>query len=53
MKIRHIVTAVLALGALTACSFPMSDLKSPCAGAEGSPCVRTPVNAWWMEKGKA
>ncbi|MDX1974996.1 MAG: hypothetical protein SFT92_04905 [Rickettsiales bacterium] len=35
-----VVTAVL----LSSCSNPMPDLKSPCVGAEGSPCDRRPVN---------
>lgn len=51
MKIRHIVVAALALAALSACSFPKTDLTSPCVGAEGSPCgPRVPVNDWWLAK---
>lgn len=34
--------ALLAL--LPACSNKAEDLKSPCVGAEGSPCDRRPVN---------
>lgn len=50
MKISHVVTAVLMLGVLSACTLPKSDLKSPCAGAEGSPCgPRVPVNDWWLK----
>lgn len=33
---------------LNGCSAPQSDLKSPCVGADGSPCVRRPVNDWWV-----
>ena len=33
------------LAVLSACSNPQPDLKSPCVGAEGSPCDRRPVNA--------
>ncbi len=32
------------LSALSACSNPHPDLKSPCVGAEGSPCDRRPVS---------
>lgn len=32
------------LAVLSACSNEMEDLKSPCAGADGSPCERRPVN---------
>lgn len=34
------IAAVLLQG----CSNPAPDLKSPCVGDEGSPCVRRPVN---------
>lgn len=30
---------------LPACTSKQVDLKSPCVGAEGSPCDRRPVNA--------
>lgn len=49
MKLRHILIAALAVGLLSACSFPRSDLKSPCVGAAGSPCDRHPVNDWWLK----
>lgn len=29
---------------LSGCSNKMADLKSPCVGADGSPCVRRAVN---------
>lgn len=50
MKIRHVVLAVVALGLLASCSFPHSELKSPCVGKEGSPCgPHRPVNDWWLK----
>lgn len=39
-----IFVIVAAFAALSACSRPQPDLKSPCSGAEGSPCDRRPVN---------
>lgn len=40
---------ILSLMTLAACSQTgPDDLKSPCAGISGSPCVRRPVNDWWM-----
>jgi hypothetical protein len=35
---------------LTACSSgEREDLRSPCAGVEGSPCGdKRPVNDWWL-----
>ncbi len=32
---------------LQACTNKDPDLKSPCVGGDGSPCVRRPVNDWW------
>ncbi len=32
------------LAVLSACSNKAEDLKSPCVGADGSPCARRPVN---------
>ncbi len=32
------------VSALSACTNPHPDLKSPCVGAEGSPCDRRPVS---------
>jgi len=46
----RIVLISLALTFLTACSNKEPDLKSPCVGAEGSPCDRRPVNDWWLPK---
>ena len=48
MKLRNVLTLAALLGLLAACSLPHSDLKSPCVGADGSPCARTPVNDWWL-----
>lgn len=38
------VLITMALLLLPACSNKQPDLKSPCVGAEGSPCERRPVN---------
>lgn len=45
MLVRLVMCAALVCG-LPACSNLKKDteLKSPCVGAEGSPCVRRPVN---------
>ena len=35
---------------LQACDFSRPDLKSPCAGTEGSPCgPKRSVNDWWLK----
>ncbi|MEQ1705792.1 MAG: hypothetical protein ABL867_07475 [Rickettsiales bacterium] len=39
-----ILLAAIVLIGLSSCSHPRPDLKSPCVGAEGSPCERRPVN---------
>jgi len=44
----RMVFIVLAFALLPACSQKEPDLKSPCVGAEGSPCDRRPVNDWWL-----
>jgi hypothetical protein len=41
---KNIILIVAVLASLSACSRPKPDLKSPCVGAEGSPCERRPVN---------
>jgi len=52
MNIRNMLFLAAVMGLLTACVAPHSDLKSPCAGTEGSPCgPRHPVNDWWMKAG--
>jgi len=51
MNLRNAFTAALMLGLLAACSLPHSDLKSPCAGIDGSPCgPHRPVNDWWLNQ---
>ncbi|MBN8532052.1 MAG: hypothetical protein J0L97_09365 [Alphaproteobacteria bacterium] len=40
----RIVTLLLAAFALAACTSETHELKSPCVGADGSPCVKRPVN---------
>lgn len=44
VSVSKIVLIVAVVSTLSACSRPMPDLKSPCVGAEGSPCDRRPVN---------
>lgn len=39
-----LLLAAVLLVSLSACSNPRPDLKSPCVGAEGSPCDRRAVN---------
>lgn len=41
----RIMLVGIALLLLPGCSNKEPDLKSPCVGAEGSPCVRRAVNA--------
>lgn len=41
-----LVATVLAVSA--GCSQKKEDLKSPCVGAEKSPCDRRPVNMPWL-----
>lgn len=43
---RLVLIGVL-LAVLSGCSNRVTDLKSPCVGAENSPCDRRPVNDWW------
>jgi hypothetical protein len=50
-SIRFMLALVLVCGGLTACGDigEREDLKSPCAGAEGSPCGdKRSVNDWWL-----
>lgn len=49
MKLRNLF-AIVMMGLLVACSLPKTDLKSPCAGIDGSPCERRPVNDWWLNQ---
>lgn len=50
--IPRILTIALAFAVLSGCSNQQTDLKSPCVGAEDSPCDRRPVNDWWINGGK-
>ncbi len=34
---------------LNSCASKIPDLKSPCAGIEGSPCSKRHVNDWWAK----
>jgi hypothetical protein len=49
--IRLMLALIIVCGGLTACGDvgEREDLKSPCAGIEGSPCgEKRAVNAWWL-----
>ena len=41
---KKIIVAMLAMLAISGCTNQREDLKSPCVGADGSPCDRRPVN---------
>ncbi|MEZ5690755.1 MAG: hypothetical protein R3D71_03720 [Rickettsiales bacterium] len=41
---RKLIFTAFILSVITGCSNAPPDLKSPCVGAEGSPCERRPVN---------
>lgn len=45
---KNIILTAVTLVLLAACSNKVEDLKSPCVGAEGSPCDRRPVNEDWQ-----
>lgn len=49
----RVIAMGMALLLLAACSNKQEDLKSPCVGAEGSPCDRRPVNAEYQPEEKA
>ena len=44
----RILIIALALTAVAGCSKKRDDLRSPCVGAEGSPCEKRPVNVNWQ-----
>jgi len=47
MKKTFLFLAIVLL--MQGCSTKAPELKSPCVGAEGSPCgPRVPVNDWWL-----
>ncbi len=49
MNLSHAIAAAMLIGLLAGCSLPHTDLKSPCAGVDGSPCgPHRPVNDWWL-----
>lgn len=50
MKNLLVPTVMIALLAVSACSSEKVEvLKTPCAGAEGSPCgPKRDVNGWWL-----
>lgn len=51
MNIRNGLIVAALLSMLSACSIPHSELKSPCVGADGSPCgPHRPVNDWWLNQ---
>ena len=51
MKLRNVLALAVMLGLLAGCSLPHSDMTSPCAGADGSPCgPHRPVNDWWLDQ---
>jgi hypothetical protein len=41
---KTLFSLVLGVLVLSGCASEIKDLKSPCVGAEGSPCERRPVN---------
>lgn len=43
------IALIIAITLLQACTAARPDLKSPCVGAEGSPCDHRPANDWWMK----
>jgi hypothetical protein len=48
---KKIFTLLLLVGLLQGaqgCASQTPELKSPCVGAEGSPCAKRPINDWWM-----
>lgn len=45
---RNIVFLTIACLFIVGCSSKTREVKSPCAGAEGSPCERRPVNDTWL-----
>ena len=48
-KVFVAVCLVCSLLVMQGCQKDMPELKSPCVGAEGSPCGPTrSVNDWWM-----
>lgn len=49
MRVLTFLALVSLVCAASACTdSKRSELKSPCVGAEGSPCEHRPINNWWM-----
>lgn len=47
--LRVIFLAIALLVSVTGCTKDRDDLRSPCVGAEGSPCgAKRSVNDWWQ-----
>lgn len=45
----RLMMLVFAMTVLAGCTEKRDDLRSPCVGAENSPCGdRRDVNAWWL-----
>jgi hypothetical protein len=48
---RKWVLLLLTAVALSACSAHRDDLKSPCVGADDSPCgPKRSINGWWLKQ---
>lgn len=45
---KKILAVVVVALVMQACASKTPELKSPCVGAEGSPCDKRSVNAWWL-----
>ncbi|MCC7259894.1 MAG: DUF2706 domain-containing protein [Alphaproteobacteria bacterium] len=41
---KPVLCAVMALFVLSACTSKPHEVKSPCVGGDGSPCVKRPAN---------
>lgn len=41
---KKLLLCLVVLSVVSGCAVKREDLKSPCVGAEGSPCDRRPVN---------
>jgi len=42
--IKKLLLCAVVLSVISGCGATREDLKSPCVGADGSPCARRPVN---------
>lgn len=49
MRVLKVLALLVGLVSVSACTpSKYEELKSPCVGAEGSPCDRRPVNDGWQ-----